>query len=140
MPGKTGTQAICRQYAIFSGTKFPQQAWKLISFLGGKDEAGKYTVAKRWWVEQGLNFGYKSMAEDPEIKKFVEAWGNLEAYNKVLLAALARAGGQGALVGPLADGVHQGGDGGHGGEADLQGRRGAGRAAVEHHAPGLRAH
>jgi multiple sugar transport system substrate-binding protein len=90
--GKTGTQAICRQYAIFSGTKYPQQAWKLISFLGGKDEAGKYTVAKRWWVEQGLNFGYKSMAEDPEIKKFVEAWGDLDSYNKVLLAASPRPG------------------------------------------------
>ena len=25
--GKTGTQAICRQYAVFSGTKYPQQAW-----------------------------------------------------------------------------------------------------------------
>ena len=49
-------------------------------------------MAKRWWVEQGLNFGYKSMAEDPEIKKFVEAWGNLDDYNKVLLAASPRPG------------------------------------------------
>lgn len=90
--GKTGTQAICRQYAIFAGTKFPQEAWKLIYFLGGKDAAGKYTVAKRWWTEQGLNFGYKSIAEDPEIKKFVEGWGDLEAYNKVLLNASPRPG------------------------------------------------
>ena len=90
--GKTGTQAICRQYAIFGQSKFPQESWKLISFLGGKDGSGKYTVAKRWWVEQGLNFGYKSMAEDPEIKKFVEAWGNLDDYNKVLLAASPRPG------------------------------------------------
>lgn len=90
--GKTGTQAICRQYAIFGQSKFPQESWKLISFLGGKDASGKYTVAKRWWVEQGLNFGYKSMAEDPEIKKFVEAWGNLDDYNKVLLSASPRPG------------------------------------------------
>ncbi|MDQ3702392.1 MAG: ABC transporter substrate-binding protein, partial [Chloroflexota bacterium] len=90
--GKTGTQAICRQYAIFAGTKFPQEAWKLIYFLGGKDAAGKYSVAKRWWTEQGLNFGYKSMAEDPEIKKFVEAWGDLDAYNKVMVSASPRPG------------------------------------------------
>jgi ABC-type glycerol-3-phosphate transport system substrate-binding protein len=90
--GKTGTQGICRQYAIFAGTKYPQQSWKLISFLGGKDASGKYTVAKRWWVEQGLNFGYKSMAEDPDIKKFVEAWGDLDAYNKVVLNASPRPG------------------------------------------------
>lgn len=90
--GKTGTQAICRQYAVFAGTKFPQEAWKLIYFLGGKDAAGKYSVAKRWWTDQGLNFGYKSMADDPEIKKFVEAWGDLDAYNKVMVSASPRPG------------------------------------------------
>jgi multiple sugar transport system substrate-binding protein len=90
--GKTGTQAICRQYAVFGGTKYPLESWKLISFLGGKDAAGKYTVAKRWWVEQGLNFGYKSMGDDPEVRKFVEAWGDLDAYNKVMLNASPRPG------------------------------------------------
>jgi multiple sugar transport system substrate-binding protein len=90
--GKTGTQAICRQYAIAKATKYPLEAWKLISFLGGKDSSGKYTVAKRWWVEQGLNFGYKSMESDPDIKKFVEGWGNLDDYGKVMSNASPRPG------------------------------------------------
>lgn len=90
--GKTGTQAICRQYAVAASTKYPQQAWKLIYYLGGKDANGKYTVAKRWWTEQGLNFGYKSMGEDPEIKKSVEGWGDLDAYNKVMVNASPRPG------------------------------------------------
>lgn len=90
--GKTGTQAICRQYAVAAATKFPQEAWKLIYFLGGKDAAGKYSVAKRWWVEQGLNFGYKSMGDDPDVKKSVEGWGDLDAYNKVMANASPRPG------------------------------------------------
>lgn len=90
--GKTGANFICRQYAIAGATKNPDEAWKLISFLGGKDSSGKYTVAKRWWTEQGLNFGYKSMGDDPEIKKFVEGWGDLASYNKVAENASPRPG------------------------------------------------
>ena len=93
--GKTGTPAICRQYAIASASKFPQESWKLISFLGGKDKDGKYYVANRWWVEQGLNFGYKSMGETSEAKKSVEGWGDLDAYNKVMLNASPRPGVKG---------------------------------------------
>jgi ABC-type glycerol-3-phosphate transport system substrate-binding protein len=90
--GKTGTQAICRQYAVAASSRYPRESWRLISFLGGKDAAGKYSVAKRWWVEQGLNFGYKSMGDDPDIKKSVEGWGDLDAYNKVMLNASPRPG------------------------------------------------
>jgi multiple sugar transport system substrate-binding protein len=90
--GKTGANFICRQYAMAAKTQFPDECWKLISFLGGKDSSGKYSVAKRWWVEQGLNFGYKSMGEDPEIKKFVEGWGDLAAYNRVAENASPRPG------------------------------------------------
>jgi multiple sugar transport system substrate-binding protein len=93
--GKTGTAAICRQYAIAAATKFPQESWKLISFLGGKDKDGKYHVANRWWVEQGLNFGYKSMADTAEVKKSVEGWGDLDAYNKVMVNASPRPGVKG---------------------------------------------
>jgi ABC-type glycerol-3-phosphate transport system substrate-binding protein len=93
--GKTGTQGICRQYAVAASTKYPQESWKLISYLGGKDAGGKYTVAKRWWVEQGLNFGYKSMENDPDIRQFVSGWGDLDAYGKVMTNALPRPGVKG---------------------------------------------
>ncbi|HET7770964.1 MAG TPA: extracellular solute-binding protein [Chloroflexota bacterium] len=92
MSGRTGANFICRQYAVSNKTPHPDESWKLIYFLGGKDSAGKYSVAKRWWVEQGLNFGYKSMADDPEIKKFSEGWGDLEAYNRVATNASPRPG------------------------------------------------
>ena len=92
VPGKTGTQAICRQYAIAASTKFPKEAWKLISYLGGKDANGKYTVAMRWWVEQGLYFGYKSWESEPDIRKFVEGWGDLDAYGKVMSNASPKPG------------------------------------------------
>jgi multiple sugar transport system substrate-binding protein len=90
--GKTGANFICRQYAIAAKTPHPQEAWKLIYFLGGKDASGKYFTAKRWWTEQGLNFGYKSLAEDPEIKKFAEGWGDWDAYNRVAVNAQPRPG------------------------------------------------
>jgi hypothetical protein len=32
------------------------------------------------------------MGEDPDIKKFVEAWGDLDAYNKVVVSAAPRPG------------------------------------------------
>jgi hypothetical protein len=90
--GKTGAQAICRQYAVAAASRYPLESYKLIFFLGGKDGAGKYSVAKRWWVEQGLNFGYKSLGDDPDVKKSVEGWGDLEAYNKVMVSASPRPG------------------------------------------------
>jgi hypothetical protein len=90
--GKTGTQAICRQYAVGAGSQYPLESYKLIMFLGGKDGAGKYSVAKRWWVEQGLNFGYKSLGDDVDVKKSVEGWGDLDAYNKVMANASPRPG------------------------------------------------
>ena len=90
--GKTGANFICRQYAVGNASNHPDESWKLIYFLGGKDASGKYTVAKRWWIEQGLNFGYKSMGDDPEIKKFVGDWGDLAAYNKVAENASPRPG------------------------------------------------
>jgi multiple sugar transport system substrate-binding protein len=92
VPGKTGTSAICRQYAVAASTRYPLESWKLIYFLGGKDAQGKYTVAKRWWIEQGLNFGYKSLGDDPDVKKSVEDWGDLDAYNKVMVNASPRPG------------------------------------------------
>jgi multiple sugar transport system substrate-binding protein len=92
VPGKTGAQAICRQYAVAAASRYPLEAYKLIMFLGGTDGSGKYTVAKRWWIEQGLNFGYKSLGDDPDVKKSVEGWGDLEAYNRVMVNASPRPG------------------------------------------------
>ncbi|MGH2369874.1 MAG: ABC transporter substrate-binding protein, partial [Chloroflexota bacterium] len=91
-PGKTGGSGICRQYAVAAHSKHPLESWKLISFLGGKDGAGKYSVAKRWWLEQGLWFGYKPLEQDPEVRRSADGWGDIVAAGKVVQAAAPRPG------------------------------------------------
>ncbi|HEV2122807.1 MAG TPA: extracellular solute-binding protein [Chloroflexota bacterium] len=90
--GKTGGSGICRQYAVAKATKHPMEAWKLISFLGGKDSDGKYSVAKRWWLEQGLWFGYKTLEQDPEVRRSADGWGDIAAAGKVVQGASPRPG------------------------------------------------
>ncbi|MBI3969694.1 MAG: extracellular solute-binding protein [Chloroflexi bacterium] len=92
VPGKTGGSGICRQYAVAKNTKYPLECWKLIYFLGGKDGAGKYSVAKRWWLEQGLWFGYKPLEQDPEVRRSADGWGDIVAAGKVIQAAAPRPG------------------------------------------------
>lgn len=90
--GKTGGDGICRQYAVAKESKHPLETWKLISFLGGKDKAGQYSVAKRWWLEQGLWFGYKPLEQDPEVRKSAEGWGDIVIAGKVIQGAQPRPG------------------------------------------------
>ena len=100
VPGKTGGSGICRQYAVARATSHAQEAWKLISFLGGRDPDGKYTVAKRWWLEQGLWFGYKPLEQDPEVRRSADGWGDIAAAGKVIQAAAPRPG----ITAPWSDG------------------------------------
>ncbi len=97
--GKTGGSGICRQYAVAANSKHPLESWQLIAFLGGKDGAGQYSVAKRWWLEQGLWFGYKPLEQDPEVRRSADGWGDLAAAAKVVQAAAPRPG----ITAPWAD-------------------------------------
>jgi len=93
--GQTGGPGVVRQYAVAASSKHPREAWRLIAYLGGKDKNGQYATAKNWWMLAGLGYGYKPLSEDPEIKADAAKWGDLAAYQKVLLAAQPRAGIEG---------------------------------------------
>jgi multiple sugar transport system substrate-binding protein len=95
VPGKTGGPSIVRQYAVAAHSKHPREAWRLIMFLGGKDRQGQYYTAKRWWLLAGLGYGYKPLVDDAEIKAEAAKWGDLAAYQKVLLASQPRPGIEG---------------------------------------------
>lgn len=93
--GKTGGPGVVRQYAVAAASKHPREAWRLIQYLGGKDKSGQYATAKGWWLEAGLGYGYKTLADDPEIKADAGKWGDLAAYQAVLLTSQPRAGIEG---------------------------------------------
>ncbi|MGH2371488.1 MAG: extracellular solute-binding protein, partial [Chloroflexota bacterium] len=90
--GKTGTLSVVRQYAVAAHSQHPQEAWRLINFLGGKDKQGQYYTAKRWWLLAGLGYGYKPLVNDADIKADTAKWGDLAAYHKVMLASHPRPG------------------------------------------------
>jgi ABC-type glycerol-3-phosphate transport system substrate-binding protein len=98
--GKTGGSGICRQYAVARTSQHPTEAWRLIAFLGGRDPDGRYSVAKRWWLEQGLWFGYKPLEQDPEVRRSADGWGDIVAAGKVVQAAAPRPG----VTAPWSDG------------------------------------
>jgi len=87
MPGKShytvgGAKfyALAEQ-AVKRGDEAVSAAGKLIEYLGGKTN-GEYAVAKRWTLEKGLGFGYKSLYEDPAIIASLEKWSNVGVEKK----------------------------------------------------------
>jgi ABC-type glycerol-3-phosphate transport system substrate-binding protein len=84
---------------VAASSAHPLEAWELIRFLGGKDGAGTYSVAKRWWLEQGLWFGYQPLERDPEVRRSADGWGDITAASKVVQAAAPRPG----ITAPWAD-------------------------------------
>jgi multiple sugar transport system substrate-binding protein len=53
-----------------------EAAGKFLQYFGGKTN-GKYVVAQRWALEKGLGFAQLPLYDDPEIKKAINAWGNV---------------------------------------------------------------
>ena len=72
-PGLTNTgngpMGWSRLYAISSKTKEREAAWKLIYYMGGKDKDGVYYSAKDWYRKYGVGYPFKSLDNDPDIKK-----------------------------------------------------------------------
>jgi multiple sugar transport system substrate-binding protein len=72
-PGLTNTgigpMGWTRLYAISSKTKEREAAWKLIFYMGGKDKDGVYYSAKDWYRKYGVGYPFKSLDNDPDIKK-----------------------------------------------------------------------
>jgi multiple sugar transport system substrate-binding protein len=72
-PGLTNTgigpMGWTRLYAISAKTKEREAAWKLIFYMGGKDKDGVYYSAKDWYRKYGVGYPFKSLDNDPDIKK-----------------------------------------------------------------------
>jgi multiple sugar transport system substrate-binding protein len=62
-----GPMGWTRLYGISAATKEPMAAWRLISFMGGKDKNGAYTTAKDWYLRYGVGYAFKSLDHDPDI-------------------------------------------------------------------------
>lgn len=88
-PHQNGTLGWTRMYCLTKRCRFPEKAWKLVQYLGGKDESGQYYTAKRWYCgdphepngkkkARGLGFCYKSLMNDPDIIAFTEVWGDMD--------------------------------------------------------------
>ncbi len=91
MPGTHhGTAGFARTYhfgrALLNEPKHVQlAAVKLIQFLGGQveiDGVTAYHIPKRWAIENGLGFGYKSMWEDPDIVRVIQGWGDIDVLRE----------------------------------------------------------
>ncbi|MEP6701548.1 MAG: extracellular solute-binding protein [Betaproteobacteria bacterium] len=62
-----GPMGWSRLYGMSSKTQHKDAAWRLMYFMGGKDKAGKYDVAKDWYLKYGVGFPFMSMENDPDI-------------------------------------------------------------------------
>ncbi len=65
---KGGPMGWARLYAISSQAKDRNAAWRLISYLGGKNAKGEYVAAKTWFLKYGVGYPFKSLDNDPEIQ------------------------------------------------------------------------
>ncbi len=80
MPGAAhSTVGFVRFYALSKAAvtrHHAEAAGKFLQYFGGKTN-GKYVVAQRWALEKGLGFAQLPLYDDPEIKKAINAWGNV---------------------------------------------------------------
>jgi multiple sugar transport system substrate-binding protein len=84
----SGTVSNTRMYCLSATTERKDDAYKLISYLGGYGDDGDLYTAKFWFDEQGLGFAFPELADDPEIKAALEKWADPEVYSQ--LAEVAR--------------------------------------------------
>ena len=63
-----GPMGWARLYCLSSKAKDRDSAWRLISWLGGKNAKGEYVAAKTWFLKYGVGYPFKSLDNDPEIQ------------------------------------------------------------------------
>lgn len=64
-----GPMGWTRLYGMSSKTSERQAAWRLMFYMGGKDKDGVYYTAKDWYRKYGVGYCYKTLDDDPDIKK-----------------------------------------------------------------------
>jgi multiple sugar transport system substrate-binding protein len=98
MPGEThGTVGYVRFYAatgqlVNRGSDVITAAGKFLEYFGGKTGSQFSPVVKRWAVENGLGFGWKSLWNDSEVKAAFNKWGDSAMLQKNQELARAKDG------------------------------------------------
>jgi multiple sugar transport system substrate-binding protein len=49
---------------------------EFLQYFGGKPDGAISPVVKRWAVENGLGFGWKSLWDDADVRKAFSTWGS----------------------------------------------------------------
>ncbi len=84
IPGSPGsrreTVAWIRPYVIASQAARNRDrmlaAWRLMEWLGGRDDRGEFGTAKAILFAAGVSFVVKPLFRDPEVQKFYTTWGD----------------------------------------------------------------
>jgi len=77
------------QMAVDRGPDVVAAAGDFIRFFGGEVD-GRYPIAKRWAVENGLGFGQTALLDDPEVREAFSQWVDLDLWRQQLDKARAR--------------------------------------------------
>jgi multiple sugar transport system substrate-binding protein len=79
-----------RLYGMGATAPDRNDAWKLVSFLGGKNKAGEYYTAKRWVDLQGLGPGYTPVISSPKVIADTAKWVDPEISGRMARNAVVR--------------------------------------------------
>jgi multiple sugar transport system substrate-binding protein len=77
------------QMAADRGDSVVDACGKFIEYFAGETD-GQYIVAKRWALESGLGFGQKPLLNDPEVRKSLSKWMDLDTRREQLELARAQ--------------------------------------------------
>jgi multiple sugar transport system substrate-binding protein len=87
---KLGTVSHTRMYCLAKNTKVRDSAFKLLMYLGGYDNEHKPYTAKFWFLQRGLGFTYKELANDAEVTAALAKFIDPAVYAKLADVAKAR--------------------------------------------------
>ncbi|MGE8942255.1 extracellular solute-binding protein [Leptospira interrogans] len=86
-----GPMGWTRLYGMNTTTKVPDAAWRLMSYLGGKNKKGEYFTSKLWYLKHGIGYPYRELNDDADIQAAQRKGGYaLEVLAQQLGAARAR--------------------------------------------------
>jgi multiple sugar transport system substrate-binding protein len=75
-----GTVSNTRLYSLAKDTEVKDNAFKLLTYLGGLGEDKKPYTAKFWFEQRGLGFAYKAMANDPQVSAALKKFADPAVY------------------------------------------------------------
>ncbi|TCC23433.1 extracellular solute-binding protein [Kribbella speibonae] len=83
-----GTVSNTRMYGLAKDTEVKDNAFKLLTYLGGYDSDKQPYTAKFWFLQRGLGFAYKAMVNDPTITAALKKFADPKVYTH--LAEIAK--------------------------------------------------